>query len=63
MAIIDVGTEKALRRALRFQDETGSVLQFVPRGRDYALYEEKNLLAIFLYKKGAASVARLLVQA
>ena len=60
---VDVTTEKAVRVALRFQIETGSVLQLIPRGRDYALYEGENLLAIFLYKKGAANVARLLVQA
>ena len=60
---IDVTTEKAARCALRFQGETGSVLRLVPRGRDYALYENETLLAIFLYRKGAANVARLLVQA
>jgi hypothetical protein len=63
MQTIDITTEKAARCALRFQDETGSVLRLVPRGRDYALYENENLLAIFLYRKGAANVARLLVQA
>jgi hypothetical protein len=63
MKAIDVTTEKAERVALRFQDETGSVLRLVPRGHDYALYEDENLLAIFLYWKGAANVARLLVQA
>ena len=63
MKNIDVTTQKAERVALRFQDETHSVLRLVPRGRDYALYEDENLLAIFLYRKGAANVARLLVQA
>jgi len=63
MKTIDVTTEKTQRVALRFQDETHSVLRLVPRGRDYALYEDENLLAIFLYRKGAANVARLLVQA
>jgi hypothetical protein len=63
MKSIDVTSEKVERVALRFQDETGSVLRLVPRGRDYALYEDENLLAIFLYRKGAASIARLLVQA
>jgi hypothetical protein len=63
MKTIHVRTEKAECVALRFQIETGSVLQLVPRGRDYALYENENLLAIFLYKKGAANVARRLVQA
>jgi hypothetical protein len=56
-------TDKAARIALRFQNETGSVLRLVPRGRDYALYENDNLVAILLYKKGAANVARLLAQA
>ena len=63
MNTIDVTTEKAQRVALRFQDETRSVLRLVPRGRDYALYENENLLAIFLYRKDAANIARLLVQA
>ena len=63
MKNIDVTTQKAERVALRFQDETCSVLRLVPRGRDYALYEDENLLAIFLYRKGAANIARLLVQA
>jgi hypothetical protein len=63
MKNIDITTEKPERVALRFQGETGSVLRLVPRGRDYALYENENLLAIFLYRKGAANVARLLVQA
>jgi hypothetical protein len=63
MNIIDVTTEKAERVALRFQDETGSVLRLVPRERDYALYEIENLLAIFLYRKGTANIARLLVKA
>jgi hypothetical protein len=63
MKNIETTTEKAERVALRFQGETGSVLRLVPRGRDYGLYENENLLAIFLYRKGAANVARLLVQA
>ena len=63
MKTIYVTSEKAERVALRFRDKTGSVLRLVPRGRDYALYENENLLAIFLYRKGAANVARLLVQA
>jgi hypothetical protein len=63
MKAIDVTTEKAERVALRFQDETSSVLRLVPRGRDYALYEDENLLAIFLYRKGGTNVARHLVQA
>ena len=63
MKLIDITTEKAACVAVRFQDETGSVLRLVPRGRDYALYENENLLAIFLYRKGAANIARLLVQA
>ena len=63
MKTIDVRTGKAERAALRFENETSSVLRLVPRGRDYALYENENLLAIFLYRKGAANVARLLVQA
>jgi hypothetical protein len=63
MKAIDVTTEKAERIALGFQDETSSVLRLVPRGRDYALYENEYLLAIFLYRKGAANVARLLAQA
>lgn len=63
MKNIDITTEKAERVALRFQGETGSVLRLVARGRDYALYENENLLAMFLYRKGAANVARLLVQA
>ena len=63
MKTIDVTTEKAERVALRFQGETDSVLRLVPRGRDYALYENENLLAIFLYRKGAANIARLLAQA
>ena len=62
MKAIDVTTEKAERVALRFQDETGSVLRLVPRERDYALYENENLLAIFLYRKGAANIAQLLAQ-
>ena len=63
MKAIDITTEKAERVALRFQDETSSVLRLVPRGRDYALYENEILLAIFLYRKGAANIARLLAQA
>jgi hypothetical protein len=63
MKTIDITTEKAERIALRFQDETRSVLRLVPRGRDYAVYEGENLLAIFLYRKGAANIARHLVQA
>jgi hypothetical protein len=63
MKTIDVTSEKAESIALRFQDETASVLRLVPRGRDYALYENENLLAIFPYRKGAANIARLLVQA
>ena len=63
MRTIDVTSERVERVVLRFQDETGSVLRLVPRGRDYALYEDENLLAIFLYRKGAANIARLLVQA
>src|SRR5262249_60428890 len=63
MKTIDVRTGKTERAALRFENETSSVLRLVPRGRDYALYENENLLAIFLYRKGAANVARLLVQA
>jgi hypothetical protein len=63
MKTIDVTSEKVERAAVRFQDETASVLRLVPRGRDYALYEDENLLAIFLYRKGAANIARHLVQA
>jgi hypothetical protein len=55
---INVTTEKAERIALRFQNETGSVLRLVPHGRDYALYENENLLAIFLnvYPLGAGAL-------
>ena len=63
MNTIDMTTEKAERVALRFQDETESVLRLVSRERDYALYDNENLLAVFLYRKGAANVARLLMQA
>ena len=63
MNTIDTTSGNAERVALRFQHQTGSVLRLVPRSRDYALYENENLLAIFLYRKGAANVARLLVQA
>lgn len=63
MKTIDVTSEKVERAAVRFQDETGSVLRLVPRGCDYALYEDENLLAIFLYRKGATNIARHLVQA
>ena len=63
MRTIDVTSEKVERVTLRFQHETGSVLRLFPRGRDYALYENENLLAIFPYRKGAANIARLLVQA
>ena len=63
MRTIDVTSEKVERVVLRFQDQTGSVLRLVPRGRDHALYDDENLLAIFLYRKGGANIGRLLVQA